>query len=214
MKTLFKFLLISWICLPLTLQAAYYRWTDDKGEVHYSNTIPASESQLGHVELSKQGVTKNRVLSSKKQRELKLLEIQQAKQKKIDAENIKRKRIQEAEDSRLLYIFNNEEELTESYNAKLRLAQLTIDLLKSRHKVQSDKLGVLERRLEHTGLVRQSEALEKQIADIIDNLKVYQQAITENIVEKDKVRKDYKVTLNRFKRLLATSKKVANKKAK
>ncbi len=207
MKTCIKYIIISSLCMPLALQAAYYRWTDDSGEVHYSSVIPASDSQLGHVELTDKGFTKKRVLSSKKQRELKVLKTKQAKQKKIDAENLKRKRIQDAEDSRLLYIFNNEKELTESYNAKLRLAQLTIDLLKSRHKVQSDKLGILERNLEKSGLARQSEALEKQITDIIDNLKIYQQAITENIVEKDKVQKDYKSTLSRFKRLLAKSKK-------
>jgi hypothetical protein len=195
----------------MSAQAAYYRWTDSKGEVHYSNSIPPSDAQLGHVELSKGGIKKKEVYSSMKKRELKLLEIKQAKQDKIDLANLRRKRIEEAEDSRLLYIFNNEEELTESYNAKLRLAQLTIDLLKSRHKVQSDKLDVLERRLEHTNLIHQSEALEKQITSILDNLKVYQQAITENIVEKDKVQKDYKSTLNRYKRLTAASQKTVKK---
>jgi len=199
------------VIMPLSLHAAYYRWTDSKGEVHYSNSIPPSDSQLGHVELSKNGMLKKEVLSSKRKRELQLIEIRQAKQKKIEAEKLKRKRIEEAEDSRLLYIFNNEAELTESYNAKLRLAQLTIDLLKSRHKAQSDKLGVLERRLEQVGTIQQTEALEKQVSNIIDNLKIYQQAITENIVEKDSVQKDYRVTLNRYKRLVAKSNRENNK---
>jgi hypothetical protein len=203
MNTLSKYFILLLVVIPLTAQAAYYRWTDTKGEVHYSNSIPPSDAQLGHVELSKGGIKTGEVYSSKKNREVRLLEIQQAKQKKIDLAKLKRRRIEEAEDSRLLYIFNNEEELTESYNAKMRLAQLTIDLLKSRHKVQSDKLDVLEIRLEHTNLNHQREALEKQITSIFDNLKVYQQAITENIVEKDKVQKDFKVTLNRYKRLTA-----------
>jgi hypothetical protein len=200
-----KTFILLLVIIPLSLQAAYYRWTDSKGEVHYSNSIPPSDSQLGHFELSKNGMMKKEIFSSKRNRELQLLEIQQAKQKKIDAGKLKRKRIEEAEDSRLLYIFNNETELTESYNAKLRLAQLTIDLLKSRHKVQSDKLGVLERRLERAGTIQQTETLEKKVTNIIDNLKVYQQAITENIVEKDKVQKDYKITLKRYLRLVATS---------
>lgn len=205
MNIISKFFVLLLVIIPLSLQAAYYRWTDSKGEIHYSNSIPPSDSQLGHVELSKSGLMTKEVLSSKRNRELQLLEIHQAKQKKIDAEKLKRKRIEEAEDSRLLYIFNNETELTESYNAKLRLAQLTIDLLKSRHKVQSDKLGVLERRLERAGTIQQTESLEKQVNNIIDNLKIYQQAITENIVEKDSVQKDYKSTLKRYKRLVAIS---------
>lgn len=211
MKLISKTFVLLLVIIPLSVQAAYYRWTDSKGETHYSNSIPPSDSQLGHVELSKSGLMKKEVLSSKRNRELQLLEIQQAKQKKFDKEELKRKTIQEAEDSRLLYIFNNEKELTESYNAKLRLAQLTIDLLKSRHKVQSDKLGILERRLERTGTIQQKDALEKQVNNIIDNLKIYQQAITENIIEKDSVQKDYKSTLKRYKRLIAAASQTNSK---
>ena len=110
-----------------------------------------------------------------------------------------------------LYIYNNEEELIESYNAKLRLAQLTIDLLKARHKVQSEKLEALEKRFEQADLELQKEALEKQIKDVLDNLKIYQQAITENHVEKDRVKKDYQATLKRYKRLTAEKIKKAAK---
>ncbi len=211
MKYSLKYILLSLVCLPLTLQAATYRWTDIKGEVHYSNSIPASDSQLGHDELYKNGTKKKTVLSSKQTRKLKLEEIKKQKQKAIDAEKLKRERIEEAEDSRLLYIFNNETELTESYHAKLRLAQLTIDLLKARHKVQSKKLEDLEKRYERVELVLQKGALEKQIKDVLDNLKIYQQAITENHVEKDRVKKDYQSTLKRYKRLSADKIKKAAK---
>ena len=211
MKYFFKCILLSSVCLPLTLQAATFRWTDSKGEVHYSNSIPPSDSQLGHDELYKNGSTKKTVLSAKQARKIKLAEIENQKQKIINAEKLKHDRIKEAEDSRLLYIFNNEAELTESYNAKLRLAQLTIDLLKARHKVQSDKLENLERRHERAELVLQKSALEKQIKDVLDNLKIYQQAITENYVEKDRVKKDYQVTLKRYQRLSANRIKKAAK---
>ena len=211
MKYIFKYILLGLIFLPLTLQAETYRWKDTKGKVHYSNSFPASDSQLGHDVLNNSGFKKKTVLSAKKAREVKLTEIKREKQKAIDSEKLKRKRIEDAEDSRLLYIFNNETELTESYNAKLRLAQLTIDLLKARHKVQSDKLTELERRHEKAVLVLQKNALEKQIIDVLDNLKIYQQAITENHVEKDRVKKDYKNTLSRYKRLLAAKAKKVTK---
>jgi len=211
MKYFFKYILLSSTCLPLTLEAATYRWTDTKGEVHYSNSIPPSYSQLGHDELYKNGTKKKTVLSAKKARKIKLAEIEKEKQKILNAEKLKRDRIEEAEDSRLLYIFNNEAELTESYNAKLRLAQLTIDLLKARHKVQSKKLESLEIRYERADLVLQKSALEKEIKNVLDNLKIYQQAITENHVEKDRVKKDYLATLERYKRLSADRIKKAAK---
>lgn len=211
MTYLLKYILVSSVCLPLTLQAATYRWTDTKGEVHYSNSIPASVTQRGYDELYKNGTKKNTVLSAKQARKIKLAEIKNEKQRIIDAEKLKRDTIEEAEDSRLLYIYNNEAELTESYNAKLRLAQLTIDLLKARHKVQSEKLEALEKRFEQADLELQKEALEKQIKDVLDNLKIYQQAITENHVEKDRVKKDYQATLKRYKRLSAEKIKKAAK---
>ena len=211
MTYLLKYILVSSVCLPLTLQAATYRWTDTKGEVHYSNSIPASVTQRGYDELYKNGTKKNTVLSAKQARKIKLAEIKNEKQRIIDAEKLKRDTIEEAEDSRLLYIYNNEEELIESYNAKLRLAQLTIDLLKARHKVQSEKLEALEKRFERADLELQKGALEKQIKDVLDNLKIYQQAITENHVEKDRVKKDYQATLKRYKRLSAEKIKEAAK---
>ena len=211
MNFVIKYFVFLLVIMPLSVQAAYYRWVDTKGEIHYSYSIPASKSQLGYDELSKNGMKMKKVLSSEKKREIQLLEIKRAKQKLIDDKELKRKRIEEAEDSRLLYIFNNEEELTESYNAKLRLAQLTIDLLKSRHQVQSNKLGSLERRLERTGMAQQIDSLEKKITNIIDNLKIYQQAITENIVEKNKVQKDFEFTLKRYQRLTSALQKNVKK---
>ena len=211
MTYLLKYILVSSVCLPLTLQAATYRWTDTKGEVHYSNSIPASVTQRGYDELYKNGTKKSTVLSAKQARKIKLAEIKNEKQRIIDTEKLKRDTIEEAEDSRLLYIYNNEEELIESYNAKLRLAQLTIDLLKARHKVQSEKLEALEKRFEQADLELQKDALEKQIKDVLDNLKIYQQAITENHVEKDRVKKDYQATLKRYKRLTAEKIKKAAK---
>ena len=206
MKTIYRHIFLVAIIFPLCAQAGYYRWVDKNGVVHYSSSVPPSYSQQGHTELTKNGMTKKKVLSAKKVREKQILEIKLEKQRKVEIEALKLKKIEEAEDSRLLYIYNNEDELSESYNVKIRLAQITIDLLKSRHKVQSDKLGVLEKRLEHTKLEKQKAALEEKINDVLDNLRVYQQAITENQIEKSKVQQNFDKTLKRFKRLTTASK--------
>lgn len=189
--------------LPLSLEAATYRWTDSKGVMHYSNAIPASDAQLGHTELSKSGLKKKEVISAKKNRELKELVEVQKEQKKLAAKKKKEKARQEEEEIRLLSIFSSEDEVVNTYNAKLRMAQLTIDLLKSRHKKQSERLAVLERKEESSTNIDHKHTLTKQIDLALDNLSIYQQAITENLVEKDRVRKEYKRTLSRFKKLLA-----------
>jgi len=197
-------------CLYLPVEAAYYRWTDENGKTHYSYSVPADKAKLGHVELDKQGLKKKTVISAKRKKQLKEIAELREQQKEQDDIDNKKKKFQDAEDSLLLSVFSNEDELTKAYNTKLQLAQVTIDLLKGRHKQQSEKLEVLEQKYERMVDIKHKQLTEKQIDVVLDNLKIYQHAITENLIEKDKVTGEYEETLERFKGLLARSKK-ANK---
>lgn len=203
MKNLPKLLLTAIVMLPLISEAAYYRWTDSKGVTHYSSSVPPAYAQLGHTELNKSGLKRKEVISSKKKR---AIELELKKQKilaKTKEKERKKKAKQEEEEIRLLSIFSTEEEVTKAYNSKLRMAQLTIDLLKSRHKKQSKKLEILEGRKERSKNMKHRRLLDKQIEVALDNLSIYQQAITENVVEKDRVRKEFNATLTRFQKLIA-----------
>ena len=203
MKYFFKITILGFALLIFSFsEAAYYRWTDSKGVIHYSNSIPPSEAQRGHVELSKQGFKEKIVLSSKKKKELKAEEEKLKAKKLLEEKRKKEKARQEEEEIRLLSIFSSEDEVTKTYNSKLRMAQLTIDLLKARHKKQAKKLELLERRKERTKNIKHKQILAKQIEVALDNLSIYQQAITENVVEKDRVRKEFKATLSRFHSLI------------
>jgi len=190
----------------LPLEAAYYRWTDENGKTHYSYSVPANQSKLGHVELNKQGMEKKRVISAKRKKQLQeiaAIRDQEKAQAKIASE---KKKYQDAEDNLLLSVFSSEDELVKAYNTKLQLAQVTIDLLKGRHKKQSEKLEVLEQKYERMVDIKHKQLMEKQIDVVLDNLKIYQQAITENLIEKDKVNGEYEDTLERFKDLMARAK--------
>jgi small-conductance mechanosensitive channel len=186
----------------LPTDAAYYRWTDDDGKTHYSYSVPAEKSQLGHVELSKQGIKTKEVISAKRKKQLKELADLRKMHKEQAAKDSKIKAFQDEEDNLLLSVFSSERELIKAYNTKLQLAQVTIDLLKGRHKKQSEKLEVLEHKYERVVDIKYKQALEKQIDVVLDNLKIYQQAITENLIEKDKVKGEYEATLTRFKKLM------------
>ena len=205
MNNIIKIFTIGFVfILPYISEAAdYYRWIDSKGVIHYSNTIPPADAQGGHVELNKSGMKKRVVISSKRKKELKEEENKLKIKKKLEAKIKKEKARQEEEEIRLLSIFSSEEEVTKAYNSKLRMAQLTIDLLKTRHKKQSDKVEVLEGKRERLKNIKHSRILDKQIEDALDNLSIYQQAITENLIEKDRVRKEFTSTLNRFLKLSA-----------
>ena len=189
-------------CLYLPADAAYYRWTDEKGKTHYSYSVPADKSKFGHVLLDKQGLEKERVISEKRKKQLKeIAELRSQEKNQAEIDN-KKKKFQDAEDSLLLSVFSNEDELVQAYNTKLQLAQVTIDLLKGRHKKQSEKLEVLEQKYERMVDIKHKQLMERQIDTVLDNLKIYQHAITENLIEKDKVTGEYEATLARFKDLL------------
>lgn len=205
-----KYFILASIGLYLPLDATYYRWTDDDGKTHYSYSIPASKSQLGHVEINKQGMKTKKVISAKRKKQLKKLEKIRQLQKDQAAKASKKQEYQDKEDNLLLSVFSTEKELVKAYGTKLQLAQVTIDLLKTRHKVQSEKLEVLEQRYEKLVDIKHKQAVEKQIDAVLDNLKIYQHAITENLIEKDKVKDDYKHTLIRFKKLMVKSETTSN----
>lgn len=203
MSHLFKSIVTGIILiLSYASEAAYYRWVDSKGVIHYSSSVPPSVAQKGHTELNKNGLTKATVISSKKKKELKKEKERLIIKRKLEEKLRKEKAKQEEEEIRLLSIYSTEEEVTKAYNSRLRMAQLTIDLLKSRHKKQAKKIEVLERRKERSKTIKFSQVVEKRIEESLDNLSIYQQAITENVIEKDRVRKEYKSTLSRFKKLL------------
>lgn len=191
------------LLLPLSLEAATYRWIDSNGKTHYSNSIPASDSQLGHDELSKSGIKMKTIISAKKKQQIKELAEIRKEQKRLSSKRKKEQAIKEEADISLLSLYSSEDEIVSAYNSKLRRSQLTIDLLKSRHKKQSDLLTSLETRLERSKVIKHRHTLGKQIDETLDNLTIYQQAITENLVEKDRVRGEFKKTLNHFKKLVA-----------
>jgi len=144
----------------------------------------------------------NGLMKRKQLEEIAKLKEEKEAQAKIDAEINKR---QAEEDNLLLSIFNNEEEIAKSYDSRLELADVTIKLLKDRHKAQSERLEELEQRHEKMVNIKHKQKMQKQIDSVLDNLKIYQQAITENVIEKDKVSNDYVETLTRFRDLLARS---------
>jgi len=190
-------------CITFSVDAALYRWTDDKGKVNYSGSVPASDAQLGHTELDKNGIKKKVVFSAKEKRKIYELQLIEEEKKRALANASKKQELRDLEDSRLLTVFSTESELVKAYEAKIRLAQLTIDLLKARHKKQSKKLEKLESKHERMKDIKYKYAITKEIDNVLDNLKIYQQAITESLIEKDKVHKEFEKTLGLYKVLAA-----------
>ncbi|MEW5771565.1 MAG: DUF4124 domain-containing protein [Pseudomonadota bacterium] len=116
----------------LSAQAATYRWVDEQGRVHYSDTMPPQQASQGHRELDKEGrvvreVTRTQQRSTVEKRRAEL-ERQQA------LERLRR-------DKALLSSFTTEAEIDLVRDRALELENLQINSLQARMNNASEKLS-------------------------------------------------------------------------
>ena len=93
------------------------------------------------------------------------------------------------------------------YASKIELSDSSINVLKARHKKLSDKLESVEARHERMVNPADKRKLGMKIEDMLDNLHIYQQAITENLIERGELEDRFEKDLKRFKELTIKNKK-------
>lgn len=189
-------LLIMTLSLPV--EAALYRWVDANGKVHYGDKIPPQVAQNGHTKLNKNGTTKEQVASAEVRKQ-QMLELKKEKARQIELK--KQRKIQllrEMRDAQLLSMFSSTAELKKVYKNKIELADDSIRVLKARHKKLSDKLEVIEARHERLVNPAHKRQLGMKIEDMLDNLHIYQQAITENLIERRDLEERFETDLVRY----------------
>jgi len=197
------FCLIS--LLLLASSSAYsgvYRWVDESGKVHYSDVIPPKVAQNGHTKLHSNGMVAEQVESSEvRKRRIKLEEIKKERIA-LEKEEQTKKDLQEMRDTQLLAMFGDTQELVKVYESKLEMTDGSVAILKVRHKKLSEKLEIMEARYEKIVNPNSKNILGIKVDEILDDLHVYQQAITENLIERKKIEELYKSDLERFQYLI------------
>lgn len=193
---------ISLLLLSCSAYGGLYRWIDDKGNVFYSDKIPPKASKHGHIELNQRGLRKKTKLSLARLKELERIKKRRKKELEEKRRKAKKDALKKMQDEQLLAIYSSREELVNVFNSKLKMSKSTIKILKIRHKKLSDRLAKTEIKYEKMKNPAFRQTLTGKIDDMLDGLKVYQQAITENIIEQDKLDKRFKKDLNRYDRLM------------
>lgn len=193
-----KFILPVILMFSTASQAGLYRWVDDAGKVHYGDKIPPAYAQSGHTKLHKNGLTKEKVESAdERRRKSEVLRIEKERQALLKAKQHEAD-LQEMRDTQLRSMFSSVDELEMVYQSKLEMADGGIAILKARHKKLSDSLEELEARHERMVNPNDKNMLGIKIDDILDNLNIYQQAITDNQIERKKIQERYTQDLARF----------------
>ncbi|EXJ17171.1 DUF4124 domain-containing protein [Imhoffiella purpurea] len=191
--------LVSVCCSSLGLAQPLYRWVDENGEVHYTDSVPATESKQGHTRLSDQGLHTEVVPPAPTEAEL-----EKAKElERIKEEEERRIAEQKAADQRLLDRYRTAEELELTREGKIAgvdsLIQVKRDLIRAnltrRQKLEMQKREALE----------SGKPVPSQITADIDNtdaqIRANYAAIVDMEYQKTAIRREFSELLEHYRRL-------------
>lgn len=193
---------ISFIFLSSSSEATWFRWVDETGSVFYSDQIPPIASKHGHTTLNKGGLKKTVALSALQKKAILSKKEQRIKQRLAEIVREKKRALKEEEDQQLLALYSSRKELIGLYKNKLNMSQNANVLLKKRHKIVSKRLEKIEAKYEKMKNPKFKATLATKITDMLDGLRVYQQAITENLIEQSHLKVRFNKDLKHFDSLV------------
>lgn len=154
--------------------AGLYRWVDDKGNVHFSDKVPAAASKKAHTKIDKSGISQRELdpeAKIKKQRELEKIALERAEEEKINKE-IRKKRIKvRKRDRYLLSTYENKAELVKSFQSKIKMLKGNTAILLAHKKRLEKKLSALKSNKPERVLPVTKEAV--VVAEISDPLSAF-----------------------------------------
>lgn len=143
-------------------QAATYKWTDEKGVVHYTDKIPPEALNKGNVELNKQGVQVKRTdpALTPEQRRAREVDDERARQTAKERELIERR------DRALLSTYTMESEIDLARNRALSTIDAQVQSAASYTGLLSKRKVELEARKAALGDKPVPAVLERELANI------------------------------------------------
>jgi len=197
-----KLLLLSCLAYSSAAYSGLFRWVDENGNVFYSDNIPPLAVKHGHIELNQRGLRRKNQLSLLQLREVEATRQQRAKDYKAQQQRNKTQKLKRMQDQQLLAIYSTKTELVAVFNSKIKMLKAATKLLKDRHQVLSNRLSKTEIKHEKMKNPAFKQTIAKKIDDMLDGLKIYQQAITENRIELNKLQQRFKTDLKRYDTLM------------
>jgi chromosome segregation ATPase len=126
-----------------------YKWVDENGEVHYSQTLPPERAGQAHDRLTNDGLLAERVDRVKTAEELAELKAEQAERK----EQAEQRRIQAQQDRLFLAAFPTEQDVRQSIQSRRQAVIAELDSVRSlieqgraRFAARVERAAALERR--------------------------------------------------------------------
>jgi len=144
------------------VQAATYKWTDEKGVVHYTDKIPPEALNKGNVELNKQGVTVKRTdpALTPEQRRAREIEEERARQMAKEREIIDRR------DKALLSTYTMESEIELARSRALNTIDAQIQSATSYSALLNKRQAELDARKTALGDKAAPAVLDRELSNI------------------------------------------------
>lgn len=132
--------LCAGLCFSLPVAAKMYKWVDDKGTTHYSETIPPEYANKDRTEIGKSGrvIKKEAVLTPEQRRDQ---ETANTKKRNEEEAALEQKR----HDKALLNTYSSVEEIDLARDRTLQQVQARINGVSSQIKRANDELFALKR---------------------------------------------------------------------
>jgi hypothetical protein len=176
-----------------------YRWTDDKGEVHYTDQLPPEAAEAAREELNKSGMAINRVDRALTAEERVVFEKEQARlaeEKRVVEEQAKM-------DSVLVASYPREDDLARAYRERFELLEQSLE--SARVGIRSQEKSLTEMLAHAADLERNGRAVDRAVIDSIGRTRqqvVEQRAfLGKREAEKANLQKEYDSMLARYRRL-------------
>lgn len=178
-----------------------YKWVDEKGQVHYGDSIPPEYAEQGRSELNKQGMTVKKTDAAKTPEQL----AEEERQQQLKAEEKKRAEEQAAYDQTLLRTYSSEDDIIRSRDQKLAALDTTLSITQGNLSTVTKQLNELNKRAE--GLQGAGkplpEKLQKDISALEARRQQYQDFIQAKQAEQDKIREKTEAELTRYREIRA-----------
>lgn len=193
----FKFLLPLLLALAaLPVHAKLYKWVDENGKVHYTDTLPPAAANQGSAELNRSGNVVRKSESAEERQKRLAAEAQAAERKKQADEQARR-------DRALLSTYTSEKEIDLARDRALEQRGLIIKSAQARLKQLEPGTRELEQKIraastngkpvpEH--LRRQYDAKQAEIAEAQRTIKTNEEAMAA-------IRERYEAEKQRFREL-------------
>jgi hypothetical protein len=185
--------------LATAAEARLYRWVDDDGAVHYTDTLPPAQVERGHSEMTEKGVVVGITAPAKT-----LEEVQREDELKRFRDAADRaKKQQEAADRVLLRTFRSVDDMVMARDGKLASIDVMVQVTRSNIRRQQDWLRGL--RADAANLERTGKPIPQHLSDSIGktekSIREAYAAIVDREQQKQEIHASFASDLKRFRQL-------------